>query len=256
MIGGVKVLDPKKVPGIVYLMPCGKSPHGVDVSPDGKCDHRLRQAAGRDHRLQLREDPDRDPQQGLHRRRGRDPGPEVRVDQGRGGAGRPRPAAHAVRDRRLGLHVAVRRQRDREVEARHLGGRGQGRRCPTRSATWPRPRATPSAPDGNYLVGLNKLSHGRHLIGRPVAARVVAARRHHRGEDEAPLRRVHRARAALRADHQGRQDQADRGLPEGREQAPAGDLGRQGRRRHAQGQQGAGRRWSRCARPSRPPSSR
>ncbi|MFB3853797.1 MAG: Sec-dependent nitrous-oxide reductase [Vicinamibacterales bacterium] len=35
-IGGVKVLDPQKVPGIVYLMPCGKSPHGVDVSPDGK----------------------------------------------------------------------------------------------------------------------------------------------------------------------------------------------------------------------------
>jgi nitrous-oxide reductase len=35
-IGGVKVLDPRKVPGIVYLMPCGKSPHGVDVSPDGK----------------------------------------------------------------------------------------------------------------------------------------------------------------------------------------------------------------------------
>jgi nitrous-oxide reductase len=36
MIGGVKVLDPKKVPGLAYLMPCGKSPHGVDVSPDGK----------------------------------------------------------------------------------------------------------------------------------------------------------------------------------------------------------------------------
>jgi nitrous-oxide reductase len=36
MIGGVKVLDPKKVPGIVYLMPCGKSPHGVDVAPNGK----------------------------------------------------------------------------------------------------------------------------------------------------------------------------------------------------------------------------
>lgn len=36
LIGGVKVLDPRKVPGIVYLMPCGKSPHGVDVSPDGK----------------------------------------------------------------------------------------------------------------------------------------------------------------------------------------------------------------------------
>ncbi len=36
LIGGVKVIDPAKVPGIVYLMPCGKSPHGVDVSPDGK----------------------------------------------------------------------------------------------------------------------------------------------------------------------------------------------------------------------------
>jgi nitrous-oxide reductase len=36
VVGGVKVLDPKKVTGIFYLLPCGKSPHGVDVSPDGK----------------------------------------------------------------------------------------------------------------------------------------------------------------------------------------------------------------------------
>lgn len=36
VIDGVKVIDPQKVPGLVYLMPCGKSPHGVDVSPDGK----------------------------------------------------------------------------------------------------------------------------------------------------------------------------------------------------------------------------
>jgi nitrous-oxide reductase len=36
MIGGIRVIDPKQVPGLVYLMPCGKSPHGVDVSPDGK----------------------------------------------------------------------------------------------------------------------------------------------------------------------------------------------------------------------------
>ncbi|HYL97593.1 MAG TPA: Sec-dependent nitrous-oxide reductase [Blastocatellia bacterium] len=35
-IGGAKVLDPKDVPGIIYLIPCSKSPHGVDVSPDGK----------------------------------------------------------------------------------------------------------------------------------------------------------------------------------------------------------------------------
>ena len=36
MIGGVKIIDPKDVPGSVYFMPCSKSPHGVDVSPDGK----------------------------------------------------------------------------------------------------------------------------------------------------------------------------------------------------------------------------
>jgi nitrous-oxide reductase len=36
MIGGVKVLDPKEIPGLVYLLPCGKSPHGVDVAPGGK----------------------------------------------------------------------------------------------------------------------------------------------------------------------------------------------------------------------------
>ncbi len=35
-IDGVKVIDPKDVQGVVYLMPCSKSPHGVDVSPDGK----------------------------------------------------------------------------------------------------------------------------------------------------------------------------------------------------------------------------
>ena len=35
-VNGAKVLDPAKVPGVMYLMPCGKSPHGVDVSPDGK----------------------------------------------------------------------------------------------------------------------------------------------------------------------------------------------------------------------------
>ncbi len=36
MIGGAKVIDPKDVEGVVYLMPAAKSPHGVDISPDGK----------------------------------------------------------------------------------------------------------------------------------------------------------------------------------------------------------------------------
>jgi nitrous-oxide reductase len=36
MIGGVKVIDPKDVDDVVFLLPAAKSPHGVDVSPDGK----------------------------------------------------------------------------------------------------------------------------------------------------------------------------------------------------------------------------
>ncbi|WP_458414165.1 Sec-dependent nitrous-oxide reductase [Schinkia sp. CFF1] len=35
-VNGQKVIDPAKVPGIVYAIPAAKSPHGVDVSPDGK----------------------------------------------------------------------------------------------------------------------------------------------------------------------------------------------------------------------------
>jgi nitrous-oxide reductase len=36
MVNGAKVIDPAKTPGVVYFIPCPKSPHGVDVSPDGK----------------------------------------------------------------------------------------------------------------------------------------------------------------------------------------------------------------------------
>lgn len=35
-IGGVPVLDPKDAPGVVYLLPVPKSPHGVDVDPSGQ----------------------------------------------------------------------------------------------------------------------------------------------------------------------------------------------------------------------------
>jgi nitrous-oxide reductase len=36
LVDGVRMLDPARHPGLVYFLPCGKSPHGVDVSPDGK----------------------------------------------------------------------------------------------------------------------------------------------------------------------------------------------------------------------------
>lgn len=36
VVEGVKMIDPHDVPGSVYLIPAMKSPHGVDVTPDGK----------------------------------------------------------------------------------------------------------------------------------------------------------------------------------------------------------------------------
>ncbi len=33
---GVRVIDPARAPGVMYLLPCGKSPHGVDVDPSGE----------------------------------------------------------------------------------------------------------------------------------------------------------------------------------------------------------------------------
>ena len=35
-ISGVPVIDPAEVEGVMYLVPCAKSPHGVDVDPSGE----------------------------------------------------------------------------------------------------------------------------------------------------------------------------------------------------------------------------
>ncbi len=36
LIGGVRVLEAKDIPGSIFLVPCAKSPHGADISPDGR----------------------------------------------------------------------------------------------------------------------------------------------------------------------------------------------------------------------------
>jgi nitrous-oxide reductase len=35
-VRGAPVIDPARVPGVMYLIPCPKSPHGVDVDPSGE----------------------------------------------------------------------------------------------------------------------------------------------------------------------------------------------------------------------------
>ncbi len=118
LIGGVKVIDPKKVPGILYLIPCGKSPHGVDVTPDGRFIIGSGKLQGVTVAFNFEKIQTAIQQQGLQRRGRRHPRPEVRVGEGSGGAGRPRAAPHAVRTEWHGLHVAVRRQRGRVLETR------------------------------------------------------------------------------------------------------------------------------------------
>jgi nitrous-oxide reductase len=36
MMDGVPIIDPAKVPGVLYFVPIGKSPHGMDTDPSGK----------------------------------------------------------------------------------------------------------------------------------------------------------------------------------------------------------------------------
>lgn len=36
LVDGVPVIDPAKVPGILYFVPIGKSPHGIDTDPSGR----------------------------------------------------------------------------------------------------------------------------------------------------------------------------------------------------------------------------
>ena len=174
LIGGVKVLDPKKVPGHRLLHALRQVAARGRRGPERQVDRGLGQAPGGHHRLQLREDPDRDQEQGLHRRRGRHPRAQVRVDQGRRGAGGPRAPAHPVRSRRLGLHLALRGQRDRQVEARHLGSGGQGAHVllhrPSRRGRGRHGVARRQVPGGPQQALPRPPS-----LGGAVAARVVAS---------------------------------------------------------------------------------
>jgi nitrous-oxide reductase len=166
IIAGVKVLDPQKVPGIVYLMPCGKSPHGVDVSPDGKWiigsgklqgvttafNFEKMQTAIRNKDFQGEEDgipvlkyasiKDAEVQVGLgplHTQFGPD-----------GWAYTSLFVDSAIAKWKLGTWEVV----DKAPMSYSIGHLSAA-------------EGDTVSPDGNYLVGLNKLSHGRHLSVGP-----------------------------------------------------------------------------------------
>ena len=143
MLDGVKVLDPKKVPGIIYLMPCGKSPHGVDVSPDGKYVIGSGKLQGVTTAFNFEKvqtairnkdfTGDEDGIPVLKYESIKDA--EVQVGLG--------PLHTQFDAERLRLHLALRRQRRREVEARHVGGRRQDPDVLLHRPPLAPPRATP-----------------------------------------------------------------------------------------------------------------
>ena len=123
MIGGAPVLDPAKVAGHRLPLPAGQvartawtsTPSGEWIIGSGKL------LADVD-RLQHRQDPEGHRGQGLRGDDRRHPGADLRRGARGRDAGRPGAAAHPVRRQGLRLHLAVRRERSRQVEAPALRG--------------------------------------------------------------------------------------------------------------------------------------
>ena len=216
MMDGVPVIDPAKVPGVMYFLPVPKSPHGIDTDPSGRWIVGIGKLAPVVERLRLREDP------GGHRRRSSSTGDDAR----RAGASSTRAVLEGEVPVGLGpLHTqydgkgnaytslfvesaggqveaaAVDGARSAPISTRSSATRS---RCTSTSATWSSAAATPRQPYGQYLVAMNKLSKGRHLSVGPSQPESEPAHRHHRQEDDDALRGLHRAGAALRPDPQGR----------------------------------------------------
>ena len=241
----------------MYLLPCGKSPHGVDVDPSGEYVICSGQAPADLDRLLLHEDP------GGHRPEGASPASEdgipvlkyedalvMEVPVG------SRTAAHPVRRQGLRLHLALRRERHRQVEAAALrgghrsqvagGGQDPGavQRRPPGDRAWRHP-----APEGRLARGDEQDVEGPlHQDAGRRSRRARSSSTSPARQDGDGLRGLHRARAALRAaGAQGRAEEHDRVLPQGREPRPERDLGRRPTRR-SPATRPPGRSRGRCSR--------
>ena len=166
MVDGVRMLDPKKVEGIVYLLPIAKSPHGVDVSPDGKYIvgsgklqsittvfniEKITTAVGKKDFIGAEDGipvlnydnvKDAEVNVGL--------GPLHTQFDDKGNAYTSLFVESAVAKWKLGTWEVV----DKVPVAYNIG-----HLCAAEGDT--------KSPDGKYLVALNKLSHGRHLSVGP-----------------------------------------------------------------------------------------
>ena len=235
MMDGVPVIDPAKVPGVIYFLPVPKSPHGIDTDPSGRwiaASGKLQPVTSVFDFEKIKRAIDR---KHFDWRRARHPGDQVRSRARRRSAGRPRPAAHAVRRQGQRLHVALRRVGGRQVDVAAVE-QGRARpeqdhrstrsRCTSTSATSSSAAATPRQPYGKYLVAMNKLSKGRHLSVGPsqpersqlidITGNKMSMLYEAYTEPEPHFAQI------LKAD----QHRADRGLSEGREHQSQRGVGR------------------------------
>jgi nitrous-oxide reductase len=222
MIKGAPVLDPSKTSDIAWYLPLAKSPHGVDVAPSGRWIigsgklsptttvfdiEKIKQAIADED---FEEVIDGIPVLTYESVR------EAEIPVGLG-------PLHTQFDDRGNAYTSLRRERGGEVEAaalrRHLGHE------PIRARQDPRvvQHRSPGDRRGRLDEPRRQLSGGpqQAVEGTPHQRRALdpgvgAADRHQRRQDEAPLRRLHRAGAPLRDHHKGRQAGSDRGLQEGR----------------------------------------
>jgi nitrous oxide reductase len=177
-IGGAPVIDPADAPGIAYFIPLAKSPHGVDVAPSGRWIV---------------------------------------------GSGKLSPTTTVFDIEKIKTAIAA---KDFEET---IDGIPVLTYTSVREAEIPvglGPLHTQFDGKGYAYTSLFVESavakwklpalQGPPPVGRPLDSGVGTADRHHRRQDEAPVRRLHRAGASLRPDHQGRQAGSDRGLQKGR----------------------------------------
>ncbi len=220
LIGGVKVLNPKELPGLVYLLPCGKSPHGVDVAPDGNWIVGSGKLQGVTTVFNFEKI-----QTAIKNK-------DFTGDED----GIPVLKYESIKDAEVPVGLGPLHTQFGPDGYAYTSLFVDSAIAKWKLGTWEVVDKIPMSYSIGHLTAAegDTVEPGRQLpgrpeqavarpapLGRPVPARVLAAGGHHRREDEAALRRLHRARAALRADGEGRQAQADRGVSEGREHAPA-----------------------------------
>ena len=168
---GVQMLDPRKTPGLAYLIPVAKSPHGSDVSPDGKyiiASGKLASQTTVFEFAKIKQAIEKNDTEATFWGLPVLKYDSVRVAEVPVGNG----PLHTQFDDKGFAYTSL--FVDSAVAKWRMARRGMSwTRCPcsTTSAISPPPRANSVSPDGHWLVALNKFSKDRYLSVGPSSPR-------------------------------------------------------------------------------------